>query len=124
MDKNSGERTKKISSMVFGALVLVALSFVAYEIFIGEGSNNITLWDEYSVVVSFIPFLLIAALYGYCLSLLSFLGIFITVMITKSDGAFYLSIYLLAIIWYSLFSQHYWFKYIIRPFIGTLISYA
>ncbi|MCR4851172.1 MAG: response regulator [Lachnospiraceae bacterium] len=85
---------------------------------------NIQVFPGYSIAVGFIPFLLIAALYGYFLSMLSFLAVFLTIMVLKMEGAFYLSVYLAAILIYSLFAQYFWFKSKIKTVILTAVTAA
>ncbi len=56
------------------------------------------------------PFLIAGALYGYVISFATFALTFITKLIVDMDGAYKLSIYLVATICFSLFSQYYYFS--------------
>ncbi len=105
-------------------LILILLTALAFYLFFMEDGLNIQILPGYYIAVGFIPFLLIAGLYGYFLSMLSFLAIFIAIMALKMEGAFYLSIYLASILVYSLFAQYYWFKSKIKTLILSIITTA
>ena len=66
-------------------------------------------------VVTFViaPFLWLGALYGYLLSMISFVITFFTIAFLQPSHAYYLSTCLVAIICFSLFAQYFWFN---KPF--------
>lgn len=115
------ERIKKIGLGVASTSILIMLSVLALYLFMGQDTINITLWDKYTIAVAFVPFILIAGLYGNTISLLSFLGIFLTVMIMNKHGAYYLAVYLAAILFCSIFAQRYWLKSVLKTFIAAVI---
>ncbi len=56
------------------------------------------------------PFLMLGALYGYVISSISFTISFVIKLFFEMDEAYYMAIYLVATICFSLFSQFFWFK--------------
>ncbi|MCR5511775.1 MAG: response regulator [Lachnospiraceae bacterium] len=113
---------KKIQISLFNAITVAALSVLAVYLFVQQDSSSIRIYGDYSIALSFIPFLLIAGMYGYLVSMMSFLAVFLYVMFTSMEGAFYLSIYLAAVLVYSLFAQYFWFKSIRKTLLIVLCT--
>lgn len=111
---------------IINFMIFCMMSAFSVYLFKQQDSANIRIFGDYSIAVSYIPFLFIAGLYGYLVSMIAFLGIFLYIMITSMGGAFYLSVYLSGIFAYSLFAQYFWFKSkkktVLLTFITALIS--
>ncbi len=112
----------KIIYGIVNTSIITGLSVLAFLLFRQQDSANIHIFGDYSIAISYIPFLLLAGLYGYLLSQMSFLAIFIYMMITVPEGAFYLSVYLASILIYSLFAQYFFFKSKLRGLVAVFIT--
>ncbi len=73
-------------------------------------------------MVILFPFLILAGLYGYFVSMLTFAACFITCLFVSGDRAYTMSICLIAMFCYSLFSQYFWFKNISKTLLAILIT--
>lgn len=76
----------------------------------------------FRIVVFLFPFLLMAGLYGYLISMISFIICFLISILFKTEQAYTMSVYLIATFGYSLFSQYFWFKSKLKTFFATLIT--
>jgi len=112
----------KFIRVVAGMLIIAALSTLAVFLFKQQDSSNISLFGDFSIAISYIPVLLIAGLYGYLISQMSFLAMFIYIMFTAREGAFYLSVYLAGILVYSLFARYFWFKSKLKSFVAIVVT--
>lgn len=121
---STGIITGKNAKNIFSMFILILLSILSFYLFYNEDGLNIQFIPGYYIAVGFIPFLLIAALYEYYLSMISFLAVFVSIMALKMEGAYYLSIYLAAILIYSLFAQYFWFKSVAKTVLLTLLTAA
>ena len=61
----------------------------------------------YIIAVLF-PFLILSGLYGYLISMITFVICFLVCLIVNSDKAYTMSVFLIAMFCYSLFSQYFW----------------
>lgn len=76
----------------------------------------------FRIVVFLFPFLLMAGLYGYLVSMISFIICFLICIMFKTEQAYTMSVYLIATFGYSIFSQYFWFKSKLKTFLATLFT--
>ena len=76
------------------------------------------------VVAAFaiMPYYILGGLYGYFVSLLAFLIVFINALVLDSDNIYKMSINLAAIICFSLFGQYRWFATKTKTAISALVT--
>ncbi|MCR4998544.1 MAG: response regulator [Lachnospiraceae bacterium] len=113
---------KSIVTNMIHWTILILLTILSWYLFRSQSQYSIHLFGDFVMALSYIPFLLIAGLYGYLLSMLSFLTVFLYVMITSMEGAFYLSVFLACVLVYSLFAQYYWFQSKLKTLLGVFIT--
>lgn len=76
----------------------------------------------FRIVVFLFPFLLMAGLYGYLVSMISFIICFLICILFKTEQAYTMSVYLIATFGYSIFSQYFWFKSKLKTFLASLFT--
>jgi hypothetical protein len=69
-----------------------------------------------------VPFMLLGALYGYVISLISFAITFIFTLIYDMESAYMSAIFLVAAMCFALFSQFFWFQTKKKTFVAALIT--
>ncbi|SFO00967.1 Hpt domain-containing protein [Pseudobutyrivibrio sp. UC1225] len=74
------------------------------------------------IIIFLFPFLLIAGLYGYLISMFSFIVCFLVSLIFNSEQAYSMAVFLIAMFGYSLFSQYFWFKSAVKSVLAVLIT--
>ena len=77
-----------------------------------------------AVLVTFfiLPYLLLGALYGYLIALISFTVSFIITLIFDMDSAYKMSIFLVATICFSFLGQYGWFGSVKKTLLGALLT--
>ena len=123
-DRNLLKKRTKLLAMTVSVIVCFMLTnFCAYSGLHGENMHFVT---NGVVVITFfiLPYLLLGALYGYLISLLSFTVSFIIALINNTDSAYNMAIYLVATICFSLFSQYYFFSTKKRTAIAAAVTLA
>ncbi|WP_242870393.1 ATP-binding protein [Pseudobutyrivibrio xylanivorans] len=63
-----------------------------------------------------------AGLYGYLVSMISFIICFLICILFKTEQAYTMSVYLIATFGYSIFSQYFWFKSKLKTFLASLFT--
>lgn len=116
-------RTKvdKVKIIFSGVLLLVLtahcfLSAIFYEYY------NFSITESYSIAIVLLPIILLAGLYGYLITMTSFLITFIVVIITSSSYAYSLVIMMIVGLLISLFSQYYWFETKVKTFVAATLT--
>lgn len=69
-----------------------------------------------------VPFMLLGALYGYVISLISFAITFIFTLVYDMESAYMSAIFLVAAMCFALFSQFFWFQTKKKTFVAALIT--
>lgn len=123
MDGSSvGKKCLKVLSVV--AFIIVWLALTGVCVFTSLNAGNMLVEVNGIILMSFsiVPFLLIGALYGYFISLISFTVSFIVSLVYNTNNAYMMSIYLVPVICFSIFSQYYYFKTRKKTFVAALIT--
>ena len=76
----------------------------------------------FQIVIFLLPFLLLAGLYGYLISMISFIICFLVCILAKTEQAYTLSVFLVATFVYSIFSQYFWFKTLLKTLLASLFT--
>ena len=123
MDGSSvGKKCLKVLAVVAFIIVWLALTGVCVFTSLNAGNMRIEVNGIILMSFSIVPFLLIGALYGYFISLISFTVSFIVSLIYNTNNAYMMAIYLVSVICFSLFSQYYFFKTGKKTFVAALIT--
>lgn len=111
-----------IISILVGAVVMCTL--IGSSIFASLHCDLFNLSIGGCVVAAFaiMPYLILGGLYGYFVSLLAFLIVFIHALVLDSDNVYKMSINLAAILCFSLFGQYRWFATKTKTAISALVT--
>ena len=120
---------KKIYGKLFRCMyiflsLVIWLALTAVSVYTSLNAGELRIEADGVVLVAFaiIPFLLIGALYGYFVSLISFTVAFIISLIYNTDQAYMMSIFLVDVICFSMFSQYYYFNNKKKTMIATAVT--
>lgn len=110
--KNQDSVNKLKKNLVFltGLVIWIGLTFICiYNALHGE---NLRLGSDGTVYFTFFlfPFLLMGGLYGYLCSMIAFAISFGCALVFETSKAYIMSVYLVATLCFSLFSQYHFFK--------------
>ena len=108
-DIMSKKRIRLLMYTVFAALWLILTGLCVY-MSLNAGSMRIEAYGIVLLSFSIVPFLLIGALYGYFISMISYTVAFIASLIYNMNNAYMMSIFLVPVICFSGFSQYYFFQ--------------
>ncbi|SCZ77466.1 Signal transduction histidine kinase [Pseudobutyrivibrio xylanivorans] len=118
-----------IKNKYLGNKKLTAVSLYVWFIFTSICVLSIVLhtypvleFGYFKIVVFLFPFLLMAGLYGYLVSMISFIICFLICILFKTEQAYTMSVYLIATFGYSIFSQYFWFKSKLKTFLASLFT--
>jgi signal transduction histidine kinase/CheY-like chemotaxis protein/HPt (histidine-containing phosphotransfer) domain-containing protein len=116
------ELRKKYKKVIILFSLVIWLLLTALCIFTALNGDKFMIGSETEVYLTLYcaPFLLLGALYGYYFGMVSFIISFFFVLHYAGTAAYNMSVFLLATICFSLFSQYFFFKTIK----GTLIAAA
>ena len=96
--------------LIVSIAIWLALTAVCVYTSLNAGELRIEAGGVVLVAFAIIPFLLTGALYGYFISLISFTVAFVISLLYNTDQAYMMSIFLVDVICFSMFSQYYYFK--------------
>ncbi|MBP3198735.1 MAG: response regulator, partial [Butyrivibrio sp.] len=102
--------------------IWLALTAVCVYTSLNAGELRIEAGGVVLVAFAIIPFLLTGALYGYFISLISFTVAFVISLLYNTDQAYMMSIFLVDVICFSMFSQYYYFKNKKKTIIATAVT--
>lgn len=123
MDKSYVEKKGlKILIYIVYLLLWAAMTGVCVFMSLNAGNMNIEAYGIVLISFSIVPFLIIGALYGYFISLISFTVSFIFSLIYNMNNAYMMSIFLVPVICFSIFSQYYFFRTVKKTFLAALIT--
>ena len=105
-----------VSVNVWIFLTLICLLATLYD------THAVRRYHDFYVIAILLPVLILAGLYGYFVSMISFVICFIACLIFSADQAYSLAVFLNALFVYSLFSQYYWFSSILKTFGATVLN--
>ncbi|WP_026527534.1 ATP-binding protein [Butyrivibrio sp. VCD2006] len=103
------KKSTVIAVIIIGVIVLITLASLCI---ITAVYGEYMYFDLGTFGIAFFiwPFLLIAGLYGYLISLIVFLISFCITLFYNMDRAYTMSIYLVAMLCFALFGQYHWFS--------------
>lgn len=108
--------------LIVSIAIWLALTAVCVYTSLNAGELRIEAGGVVLVAFAIIPFLLTGALYGYFISLISFTVAFVISLLYNTDQAYMMSIFLVDVICFSMFSQYYYFKNKKKTIIATAVT--
>jgi signal transduction histidine kinase/CheY-like chemotaxis protein len=105
-----------VSSIIWAFLTLICIFSIVFY------SYPVVKIGYIYIIIFLFPFLILAGLYGYLISMFSFIVCLLVALIFKSDQAYSLAVFLIAMFCFSLFSQYFWFKSIVKSLVAALIT--
>lgn len=105
-----------VSSTIWVFLTLICVLSIVFH------SHPVYKLGHIYIIIFLFPFLLIAGLYGYLISMFSFIVCFLVSLIFNSEQAYSMAVFLIAMFGYSLFSQYFWFKSAVKSVLAVLIT--
>ena len=105
-----------ISSTIWAFFTLICVLSIVFH------SHPVYKLGYIYIIIFLFPFLLIAGLYGYLISMFSFIVCFLVSLIFNSEQAYSMAVFLIAMFGYSLFSQYFWFKSAVKSVLAVLIT--
>ena len=121
------DRAKKIVRFVCGLLVSFALIAWMVMVTLEEGGGLKGSRPEAGGAAAFLsltPFMLFGGLYGYFISFIIFLALFITRMALNMEDAYMMAVYLAGMYLYSMMGQYRWFRMRSKALAGCLATAA
>ena len=119
-------RAKKIAKWLLqavGVLVWMGLAWLCiFSAFNGKDMNIALGKGDIMFTFFIFPFLLLGGLYGYLISLATFMATFLINLFTDMSGAYKMSIFLVATVCFSLLGQYGWFSTKRKTILGALIT--
>ncbi|WP_408069594.1 response regulator [Butyrivibrio sp. JL13D10] len=118
------DRFMKSKFLIRTLYVLILFSLIGLMFYV-YFSPGFLILHHYGLMFNFsyIPFIAIAALYGYYLALNAYLILFITAIFVDGDNTYLLTAYMALLFLYSMFSQYRWFRSKIKTVLAFVISY-
>lgn len=127
--KQTGTSMGLIKNKYLGNKALAAVSVNVWLVFtvicivsIILHNSPVVQFGQVQLVVFLFPFLLLAGLYGYLISMISFIICFLICVVVKTEQAYTMSVFLIATFIYSLFSQYFWFRSKIKTFLADIFT--
>ena len=105
-----------ISINVWIGLTIICLALIAYDNYAVHQFNG------YYFIIILFPILILSGLYGYFISMISFVLCFLTALYIAPNHAFTSAVFLNGLFIYSLFSQYFWFKTILKSIVASFIT--
>ena len=114
----------RIAFQIIGIIVFAALT--AASVASSLRADLMTVSSGRIVLMAFavIPFLLLGGLYGYVISMASFMISFIFCLVLDMSNAYKMAIFLVPAICFSLFSQYLWFDKVKKTVLAGVITLA
>ena len=122
MDFKKYKKSQVIILTLVGATVLLLLSWLCTIAALNPDSMNVLRDGEVVLAFSCLAYLLLGGLYGYLVSSIVFLIIFVITLINNGTVAFKMVIYLVAMLCFALFGQYRWFATFLKTAISSLLS--
>ena len=118
---NSGSKVQKLVGYVMLLLLFLGFGHITSthgaDYFANTNSNIIAGYY-------LIPILLLAGLYGYVISFAVFFIVFILTLFFNMDNSYSMIIYVGVILTFSLCSQYYWFKSLLKTYLTCTITWV
>ena len=105
-----------VSAIVWAIFTVICVFSIVFH------SYPVAKIGPFYIIIFLFPFLLLAGLYGYLICMFSFIACFLVTFILKADQAYSLSVFLVAMFCFSLFSQYFWFKSVIKSIIAIFAT--
>ena len=107
-----------VSSIVWVIFTLICVASIVFH------NYPVVKLGHLYIIIFLFPFLILAGLYGYLISMFTFIICFIIALIFKTEQAYSLAVFLVATFVYSIFSQYFWFKSVLKSIIAILSTTA
>ncbi len=116
------KKSSVIVSTIVGTVVLILLSLACVYSAINGASMHITYGGNVIITFFILPYLILAGLYGYMISMIVFIISFVSSLVFNMDDAYKMSIGLVVTLCFSLFGQYFWFATKKRTALAAFIT--
>lgn len=113
-------RTKKILQRLVGVCVFLVL--IQWMVRVSLPGKDFRMGESFWNRMMLLPFILFGGLYGYFISFLVFLALFISDMFMELKDSYIMSVYLTGMFIFSMMGQYRWFRQKRKTLLGTLIG--